>query len=476
MEKLMAPDPRDRNFDKALARHFRPGAPSEESAKLPAELGLQADDCPDAETLGAYHERSLVPSEMNSWKEHIVGCSHCQMVLAELEATDNIPLHHAEKEEDLPVSEPKPAAVVQPLPLANAAPSHKARMPLSTRPRWRWLVPAGAIAAGLLVWISLHENQQPRFPSLDESKMAKKQEPSSPPGSVVSRAPTARLSQPKPPSAADAISSSSGAIAAESSNHRERAQAAPQLAPPMPSEEKESGARKDELRDSSVPLNGRPNQADLDAKIASGATQKNVEVQSQSAPVSNYQLNGKVPGPAPLSQAQAPAPAAAKQKSQANAPAPAPPPSPASVSGGVTDATTGNRIGTATQMVMVVSDPHVVFAPGAASQWRTGPSGLIEFSSNAGSSWSRQRSGVLVDLLTGSAPSDQVCWIVGRVGAILLTTDGGSNWKLISSPIKEDLGSMQATDALHATIWNARHTKSFETSDGGHTWKLVANP
>jgi hypothetical protein len=96
MEKLMAPDPRDRNFDKALARHFRPGAPSDESVNLPPELGLQADDCPDAETLAAYHERSLVPSEMNSWKEHIVGCAHCQMVLAELEATDNIPLHHAE--------------------------------------------------------------------------------------------------------------------------------------------------------------------------------------------------------------------------------------------------------------------------------------------------------------------------------------------------------------------------------------------
>jgi hypothetical protein len=35
---------------------------------------------------------------------------------------------------------------------------------------------------------------------------------------------------------------------------------------------------------------------------------------------------------------------------------------------------------------------------------------------------------------------------------------------------------VQATDALHATIWNARHTKSFETSDGGLTWKLTGNP
>jgi photosystem II stability/assembly factor-like uncharacterized protein len=83
---------------------------------------------------------------------------------------------------------------------------------------------------------------------------------------------------------------------------------------------------------------------------------------------------------------------------------------------------------------------------------------------------------VLVDLLTGSAPSDQVCWIVGRVGAILLTTDGGAHWKALHSPLAEDLGGVRATDALHATIWNARATRSFQTSDGGLTWTPVPSP
>jgi hypothetical protein len=475
MEKLMATDPRDQNFDKALARHFRPAAPSEgEPANLPAELGLQADNCPDAETLAAYHERSLLPAEMNSWKEHIVGCAHCQMVLAELEATDNIPLHHAETAEALAMNEQKPAAVIHPWPAADAAPSHKTRMVRSTRRRWRWLVPAGAIAAGLLVWISLHENQQPRFPSLEEAKVAKKQQPPTPPSSTVSRAPTARLTQPNPPAAADEIAASNGAIGSESLKQRERAQSSTKLAPPMPSADKEKGARKDELRDSSVPLNGRANETDLDTKIAAGRAQKNVEVQAQAPPVSNYQYNAKVPGPAPLSQAQAQAPV--RKKSEANAPVPAAPSSSAGVAGGVADVTTSNRIGAASETVMVVTDPHLIYASGSNSQWRTGPSGLIEFSANGGSSWSRQRSGVLVELLTGSAPSDKVCWIVGRVGALLLTTDGGANWKLIYSPLKEDLGGVQATDALHAAIWNVRNTKSFETSDGGRTWKLVGNP
>jgi len=44
-----------------------------------------------------------------------------------------------------------------------------------------------------------------------------------------------------------------------------------------------------------------------------------------------------------------------------------------------------------------------------------------------------------VDLLTGSATSESVCWIVGRAGAILLTTDGGEHWKMLSAPQKKTL-------------------------------------
>ena len=83
---------------------------------------------------------------------------------------------------------------------------------------------------------------------------------------------------------------------------------------------------------------------------------------------------------------------------------------------------------------------------------------------------------MLADLLTGSAPSNKVCWIVGRVGAILLTTDGGAHWTLIPSPLSEDLGGIRATDERHATIWNTRNTKNLETNDGGLTWKPVPNP
>jgi photosystem II stability/assembly factor-like uncharacterized protein len=148
--------------------------------------------------------------------------------------------------------------------------------------------------------------------------------------------------------------------------------------------------------------------------------------------------------------------------------APSPPPAARAA-----DASSGLFYGTAAETVMV-SDSRLITAPGSNFVWRTGRAGLIEFSQDAGRSWSRQPSGVLVDLLTGSAPSGSVCWIVGRAGAILLTTDGGAHWKLVSSPLKEDLGGIRATDALHATVWNVRSTKSFTTSDGGLTWNRLA--
>ena len=76
----MPRDDREQNFDKALARHL--GSPS----------AAQGNDCLDAETLAAYHERLLDPEEMAQHKAHIASCERCQEILAQLEATDSIPV------------------------------------------------------------------------------------------------------------------------------------------------------------------------------------------------------------------------------------------------------------------------------------------------------------------------------------------------------------------------------------------------
>src|SRR5437588_5242292 len=118
----MAPDERDRSFDKALARHLRAESSLQDSSNSPSRGFGAAGECPGPETLAAYHERSLLPEEMNSWKEHIVGCGRCQAILAELEATDSISLQVSEKEEVVRAAAATAATVGEASPPRKEAP------------------------------------------------------------------------------------------------------------------------------------------------------------------------------------------------------------------------------------------------------------------------------------------------------------------------------------------------------------------
>src|SRR6266446_3104083 len=213
MVKTMAPEDRDRSFDKAIARHLRSAEASSDSAKQ-AAAGTPSlrNACPDAETLAAYHERALLPGELNSWKEHIVGCAHCQQLLAHLELTDDIPLHAAVEEEVFATADAQHALYAQKI---ETLPKRAAREGQRASRRthvggWRWMAPAGAIAAGLLVWIALHE-QEPPLRSSNEVKIAKNQEPAVPTPSAATTAtaasPDLRRSPSALSSASDAVSS-----------------------------------------------------------------------------------------------------------------------------------------------------------------------------------------------------------------------------------------------------------------------------
>src|SRR5260370_1089363 len=359
MGKLMAPDERDRRFDKALARHLRSAAsPAGEAAGLPAVPASQGDVCPDSETLAAYHERSLLPEEVNSWKEHIVGCALCQSILAQLEATDEISLQAVEQEEILAVKESEPvmaarnlesfpetAAASQSQRAAEAAPPKKSRRALLLRgARWQWLAPAGAIAAGLLVWIALHENQPLPRPALpeNENKVAQNREPAAPlpsvsTGSPQSSAPSksaASLPHPKPPVRQYAGSEGRGV-----------SEAAKQSGMGMGTgvgkspDDKELDARKDDKREIATDQLAATNRAELDTKKLPLTSRQEVQVQSQSQVVivepeiaqsqnsqtqnqsNNYVLQ-KAPGPSQTNQAKP-----SKKSNPETAASPAPPPS-----------------------------------------------------------------------------------------------------------------------------------------------------
>ena len=150
----MPAEDRDRLFENALARHLR------------ADAGTSDAACLDPELLAAYHERLLSPEEMNIAKEHLVSCSRCQEILAQLEATEHVQaLQNSEMDLAVPAMTSSNAmAVVEEavspsveLPAPRKVPEKVATFPARKNSLLRWAAPAGAIAAVLLLWIGLRE-------------------------------------------------------------------------------------------------------------------------------------------------------------------------------------------------------------------------------------------------------------------------------------------------------------------------------
>jgi len=111
----------------------------------------------------------------------------------------------------------------------------------------------------------------------------------------------------------------------------------------------------------------------------------------------------------------------------------------------------------------------LIAAPDAQTRWRAGEHGRIERSTDGGTSWTPQASGVSADLMAGVAPAQTLCWIVGRGGVVLRTIDG-RRWYKLASPTAEDLVRVEALDAERATVISASEQR-FSTSDGGRTWR-----
>ena len=177
MGKFMGHDDRERNFEKALQRHLRQGAARDASAAANSQAEPASPACPDPAMLAAFHERMLSNEEMDAAKAHIAACSRCQEILAHLEATDEVVsdvVTDVEREKVLQLPEPvlagSPSQAEEVLPHAAApaaaarpAAALKAPQSISTGRRagmWRWVAPAAAVAAGLLIWVTTHDTLQ----------------------------------------------------------------------------------------------------------------------------------------------------------------------------------------------------------------------------------------------------------------------------------------------------------------------------
>jgi hypothetical protein len=463
-EGRMPSDDRERSFEHALASHLR--------ADNSAPVSRAA--CADAETLAAYHERSLPQEQMTSLLAHVADCERCQEILTQLRATDEIPI------------------AVATTPQATPDAPHEAKSPVRVLPArthalWRWVAPAGALAAALLVWVAVHENNSVRVPPQLPSAALKQSEtarnvPAAPPAQTY--APSLDATS-KPENAfADALTASNTAPQSKIAGAvRQRPQSL------LKETDSANAKKRSSVRDDFGQLAGNPIstnalpapdeglKSQTETRTGAAATEvAGVEAEAKAANVQRGALTSRSPQVAP------------ERSAVAAATPVAPPPAPSARTELSRPRATAPVAGALQQEQQLEATPHfnpkaemrlantvtevTISAPSGLASWRAGPAGAIEFSSDAGKTWIVQPSGAIADLLAGSAPSDKVCWIVGRSGTILRTTDGGAHWQRLRPPVQDDLRSVSAADAQRATVSSTNGT--YQTTDGGATWNKAA--
>ncbi len=473
----MARDDRERNFEDALARNLQANLPARATASTPVSVPAPQGVCPDAEILAAYHERLLAPDEMSARKQHIASCVRCQEILAQLEITDEIPLD-VDREESVhknTVAVPDMQAVLTPrasaIPAVQAAVA-KSSSPMETPRRsytWCWLVPSAALAAGLLIWVAIHEKTSQET----EFEIAKNQPQSSPEVSPAAPSPPADSAKDKlatnelqvPPASESGHPAKTDAFDGAQSRAREQRVPAPSAVPKpiVPSgyvHPNSSVTSQERTETQSRTLAQSPSQA---KPVAGGAT-------AQSAPSATLAAPDAVADT--VSQAPAATPEAKKEGVAGG------------VAGAAAPAVTLEKSQTARPGALALREsanlrpsrsPVLVSSPNGTVVWRLSPAGIVEGSADAGANWSLQKTPVVADLLAGSAPSNKICWIAGRGGAILRTTDGGKHWLKLFSPTTDDITAVFAADADQVIVTTSTN-KSYKTTDGGTSWAPQPNP
>ncbi len=472
----MPSDERDRRFEQALKKHLRGGAP---------DAG-----CADAETLAAYHERTLSLEEMTHWKEHIGACARCQEVLALLEETSAVALEEWEKKDLVARTQDMTAAT-----MLGAAPRAVPREELSAPPAavaktrvelpgksaarstWRWIAPVGALAAGLLIFVAVRENKMRKVELSPAVQVAENRQASSTPAAMAKAQETPAPAKREETLQEPAFTRTDNAEKLAKKNIDASRALAPRVAarPPQVSSYAAGAKEADKLapvqEENSKGIEAGAGVPGSSAALAQDRAMTGSNVASAPAP----------PVAAAKSQTQALDGAMSTVKRQASA----------AENKAKSAATTNETVEMQKELSagapaarsrnslslrdIAATNLRVILAPDNQHAWRVGAAGMIEGTSDAGITWKTQKSGVRSELTAGSAPSERVCWLVGKAGTILLTTDGGKRWHPIVSPLLEDLGGVHAVDAKHAAIWNVANRKSFETADGGVTWSATAN-
>lgn len=128
---------------------------------------------------------------------------------------------------------------------------------------------------------------------------------------------------------------------------------------------------------------------------------------------------------------------------------------------------TGNRV-------------HTVFFLNATTGWRAGESGEIFKTTDGGTTWVRQNSGISAAINGIRFFDANTGWATGAFGAMLRTTDGGNTWlvaKVGDSYSNVDVSNITVVDAKTLYVgrlagsYSSYNGTIFSSKDGGVTWQ-----
>jgi hypothetical protein len=424
-----------------------------------ARDGAAKGECLNPEALAAYYDQSLGATEAANYDLHFSQCPRCREQLAMMARAGAGSFTNAQ-------SDPVPVAARAADRVAGATPrsaavsaESKVALASQSRPRrlldLRWLVPVAAVLVlSTLVFI--------RFASRGNQAALDSQ--------VAMSTPTPTLQDQNEASAAnsEADKKSSETAKASAAKEKPRSPSSAKLSeiPPTsgPAHTVSPGAASRPSRPGAI---SRPSmRAGLagSARVHSSASESVVEEPAPSAPPP--ELNAALPS-IPVA---------------TDAATPAPPPAPSAQSSGrSTHAINGLGLaGRSARGAVSRSAPAATKSPGGrlAAPVITTPDsnvlyriqigGFIERSQDGGVTWQGQLLDSSAELRAASAPTPDVCWVVGRAGVVFITDDG-KNWGNVSIPAGSDLTSVDAKDALSATV-SANDGQKWSTEDGGKTW------
>jgi len=438
MDDIKNSDSKTRRRDEALARQM--GEALDRLA--PAGNG----ECPDAELIAAYHERTLQANENTQCENHFASCQRCRKILSVLAASADASLSEQEVARlgQLVAGKEHPSFVEIP---------RREMQNQSKQIDWRvhWLAPALGIAAVLAMWFAVRPPWRSTSPSENLIAQAPKSEPLPAADALAEPKFSAEETPPAaPPPTAPPVNSI--APRAEVEHLPEKAGLDKAELP----EAKKDFAYSDTLKTRT------PGAAPaLPAPSASGALQAaneapNAKAMAASADSNSPMRDGHAPGELVTGAAKSGTGAAAESSTARRGDQP------------LSSALGGLNI------------PQVTIpTPSGKILWRVGKGAPIQRSTDSGRTWTAQSSLTQQDWTGGAAPSEAVCWLVGRNGAIARTTDG-EHWAPIAPPAPVPGGAPQSSDwvsvvaasAQDATITSGNQ-KRYRTQDGGQTWQLL---